>query len=384
MRPRPRGWAATMAMAASALVSVAVACAGAAPAGAAPEVPAPAPAPATPVPANGTVTLRALAARYRLTYVEEALSGRVLLVADGPRLVAVNGMSGVLVGGRYVVLPERVRILDGEYLLPTAGLPAIEAALGAVAPPAAVRPVTPRAGGPPLTRIVLDPGHGGNDPGTHGASGLKEKALNLDVARRVRDLLLAEGLQVFMTRDSDRALATTHKDNLRLRSEFSHAKEAELYVSIHTNANRERSLRGFEVYYPRDEYRLERVADATREAAIPASVLGTSTRPSPAVTPILWDALYDEYYRESRELAEEVRRGLAALPTSDRGTHAAGFYVLRWAHCPAILIEMEYVTNPTGEAALARPEYRQQIAQAIAHGILSFRRKFSGQDRFNR
>ncbi|MBI5368467.1 MAG: N-acetylmuramoyl-L-alanine amidase [Planctomycetes bacterium] len=332
------------------------------------------------------IPLRTLADKYHLNYEEEALSGRVRLTSGGPSLIAANGMSGVLVSGRYLALTERVRVRDGEYYVPASGLPAIEAALATASRPADA-PIRHRPelgeGRDPLLRVVLDPGHGGGDPGTHGQRGQVEKEINLDVSRRVRALLVAEGITVLMTRESDRALAAQQRDNLRLRAEFANAQGAELYVSIHTNANRQRSLRGFEIYYPRDEYRRERVADAAKTTSIPPAVLGTTSAPPDAVKPVLWDALYDEYYRESRELADDVRAAMKRLPTNDRGTRAAGFYVLRWSHCPAILVEMEYVSNATGEAALARSEYRQEIARAIAAGILGFKRKFDARDRNN-
>ncbi|MBI3272156.1 MAG: N-acetylmuramoyl-L-alanine amidase [Planctomycetes bacterium] len=342
-----------------------------------------APAPGPEGPAGEAVPLRVLAARHHLQYVEEPLSGRVLLLGGAQRVVAVNGMSGVLVNDRYLPLPERVRLLDGEYRLPAAGLGAIEAALGASRPPTVRPPEAPRTR-VPLRRIVLDPGHGGGDPGTHGSSGIQEKTINLDVARRLRELLVEEGLTVVMTRDGDRALSTQHKENLRLRSELAHTSGAELFLSIHSNSNPQSSLRGFEVYYGRDEYRAERVADAAKTTPVPLEVLGVEARPSPSVAPVLWDALYDEYYRESRELAEAVRRGLARTGIPDRGLHAAGFYVLRWTHCPSILVEMDYVTNPAGQATLSNPDRRQAIARALADGILAFKRDFDAADRFNR
>lgn len=227
-------------------------------------------------------------------------------------------------------------------------------------------PVLPPAGGR-IRTIVLDAGHGGHDPGAIGRGGLKEKNVTLEVARRLRDLLVQDGFRVIMTRYDDRFIP------LYGRPAIANREGADLFVSVHANSSRSRRVAGYEVYYlseATDDH--ARALEASENGSLPEEV----GRPiSSASEAILWDLLYTEHRLESLELASYTCRGLngQGLPVGSRGVKSARFAVLKGARMPAVLVEVGFISNPNEEGRMRRPEYRQQLAEGIRKGILSFR-----------
>ncbi len=212
----------------------------------------------------------------------------------------------------------------------------------------------------PLRTIVIDAGHGGKDPGAS-HYGLREKDLNLDIARRLRSELTAAGFSVTMTRDHDEFLSLQRRPSVANRS------QADLFVSVHVNANRRRHVAGVEVYYPRE------------------SVIGSSTPLPPRIEPmeidalttthrhVLWDLVLSKSRRQSAVMARHICRALQIqLGAPCRGTRGARFVVLREAWMPAVLVEVGYVTNRKEAQQLNRSSYRQTIAKAIAEGVVSY------------
>ncbi len=224
-----------------------------------------------------------------------------------------------------------------------------------------------------LKTIILDAGHGGHDPGAIGRSGLREKLVTLDVTQRLRDLLAQDGFRVVMTRDRDRFIS------LSRRSEIANRAEADLFISIHANASRRRSISGFEVYVlseATDDH--ARALEAAENASLPEEVgEGISTE----TEAIVWDLLYTEHRTESNELAASVCRGLARakVPSQNRGVKSARFAVLKGTRMPAVLIEVGFVTHAGEEARLRSADYRQRLAEGIRDGILAFRESYERQ-----
>lgn len=251
-----------------------------------------------------------------------------------------------------VVVPYRFKeqVLDvlfiGGYPLAGTGLPAIR-----------------------LKKIVLDAGHGGTDPGTIGRSGLREKDVNLDIAKRLSRLLQAEGIEVIMTRSVDRLIPLTS------RAAIANRHKADLFVSIHSNANRVRSLSGFEVYYVSPSVNdSKRAYESAKESPLNldnAYFSGSSLE----TKAILWDMIYTGSRAESIELSRALCRSLdKSLDIKILGVKAARFEVLRGAHMPAVLIEVGFLSNYNEERMLKNSFYRQRIAQAIADGITDYAR----------
>ncbi|HTS18549.1 MAG TPA: N-acetylmuramoyl-L-alanine amidase [Verrucomicrobiae bacterium] len=208
--------------------------------------------------------------------------------------------------------------------------------------------------------VVIDPGHGGRDEGTHGAHS-REKDMTLDLAKQVeRDLEAVDGLRVLMTRTSDVTVA------LEERVEFCRSEHADLYVSLHFNAGG--TADGIETYC---------VPPAGASTTAHASIEGDAetANANTAVT----NNRFDE---QNVWLAHCVQKSLLqATHANDRGVRRARFYVLRYATCPAILVEGGFLSNRAEEGKILTPEYRAVLARAIADGIAAYAGKSAGEDR---
>jgi N-acetylmuramoyl-L-alanine amidase len=261
-------------------------------------------------------------------------------------------------------------------------------------PPAAARPVTPVAAAPiaapvavetaqeeahyaapramspaafPLEvrKIVLDPGHGGTDPGAKTANGLWEKDITLDVAVRLKALLVETGFEVLMTRERDETIS------LRERAQFANYQRSDVFVSIHFNALATRSYRGLETYHlgATTDKRIERLAGSENQGS--GYSLADFKR--------LLEGVYTHVrQKDSKQLAEHVHRGLATRllkgnpAIRDSGVKPAPFLVLVATEMPGILAEISYVSNEEDARLLAEPGYRQEIARALFQGLRDY------------
>lgn len=240
----------------------------------------------------------------------------------------------------------------------------------AVEEPAALsavpRPVDPQVFPLAVRRVVLDPGHGGTSLGTRTPSGLTEKEVTLDIARRLQGLLAADGFDVRLTRQGDSGIA------LEERARLANEAEADLFVSIHVNWIEDtRRSRGVETYYlgtTDDPYLNELAAMENRESGY-----------SLADMRHLLDRIYSDLrVGKSRELAQSVQaalfQSLAKInpQLQDRGVKTAPFLVLVETEMPAILAEVSCLSNEREADLLSKPLYRQFIAEALARGIRSY------------
>jgi N-acetylmuramoyl-L-alanine amidase len=217
-----------------------------------------------------------------------------------------------------------------------------------------------------VSRVVLDPGHGGSDRGARGPSGLEEKDVVLDIAHRVAPVLAAQGIQVVLTREDD------HFVSLEERTARANAFGADLFVSLHCNASEGRARRGIESY----------VLDTSRDeiaARVAARENATTQAASAELASILGGLRMAEGTNRSKRLAQLLlRTSTTAVQAKygdavDGGVHAAGFYVLVGARMPAVLFEASYISNAIDEQRLAGGEYRQLLADAIANALRAFR-----------
>jgi len=217
-----------------------------------------------------------------------------------------------------------------------------------------------------VTRVVLDPGHGGKDTGAVGPGGTKEKDVTLDVAHRVAPILASQGIQVVLTRDDDRFVS------LEERTARANAFAADLFVSIHCNASEGKGRRGVETY----------VLDTTRDesgARVAARENATTQAASAELASLLGGMRMAEEAQRSTRLAQLLQRAsTTALQLKygdvvDGGVHTAGFYVLVGARMPSVLFEASYISNATDEARLSTEQGRQVIADAIANAVKAYR-----------
>ncbi len=216
-----------------------------------------------------------------------------------------------------------------------------------------------------VRRIVIDPGHGGKDPGAMAFS-LKEKDITLAVAQKTAALLRDQyGLEVLLTRNTDRYLS------LEERTAIANTKNADLFVSIHVNANRKKSAKGVETFFLNLSTNNEAMLVAARENA-------TSTHNISELQDILADLMQNEKISESSHLAKFVQTSLFSgltkknYRTRNLGVKQAPFYVLIGAEMPAVLAEISFITNPEEARLLKQRKYLHCIAQQIAAGVASY------------
>ncbi len=280
------------------------------------------------------------------------------------RLRASPQMPVVVIDDAVHPLETPPVLQDGELLLPES---VWRRWLSSWVVPVQPSPSFPHPMGPyPFQTIILDAGHGGYDVGAIGRSGLREKSVTLDIALRLRDLLERDGFRVVMTRSND------HFIPLSRRSEIANREEEGLFISIHANASRRRSVSGFEVY---------RLADNADDYARSVAAVGSGSLPrgisesvSPETQAIVWDLLYTEHRAGSSELAGSVCWGLkdSRIPFQNRGVKSARFAVLKGSRMPAVLIEVGFLSHPAEESRLRTAAYRQQLAEGIRKGIVAF------------
>ncbi|MCL6465487.1 MAG: N-acetylmuramoyl-L-alanine amidase [candidate division WOR-3 bacterium] len=226
-----------------------------------------------------------------------------------------------------------------------------------------------------VNKIILDPGHGGKDPGAIGRLGTEEKTIVLDIARRVKKHLTQQGFEVILTRDSDDYVS------LAERAEKAAKSGADLFVSIHANAAPNRSATGLETYFLSEaKTDWERAVAARENAAFERELANPLIKDNDPVTLILADLAQNEFLFESSELASRIQEAaLSAICAQDRGVRQANFYVLRNIFMPAVLVECGFLSNRQEEKLLRNPAHREKIARAIAQGIKNFTRDYESR-----
>ena len=211
----------------------------------------------------------------------------------------------------------------------------------------------------PSPAVVLDPGHGGSNPGAQGVAGLREKHLTLTLANLVATRLRDRGIAVTLTRTGDRTLT------LRQRMELANQLPADLFVSIHANASAARTQRGYETY----------VLTAKGVEIDARALRSGTTTPRPGVDPdialVLDDLERGAAQWESAELAARMQRALRERRSSegDRGVRQDAHHVLLGATMPAVLVEVGFIDHPIEGKQLADPTVQAAIAAAIAEAI---------------
>jgi N-acetylmuramoyl-L-alanine amidase len=218
-----------------------------------------------------------------------------------------------------------------------------------------------------IARIVIDPGHGGHDPGAR-VKGLNEAELVLDVALRLEQLLLKQqGIEVVLTRRTDIFIP------LEERTALANREGADLFLSIHANASRNPRARGVETYFLNFASNPDAEAVAARENA-------ASGRTMHSLPDIVKAITLNNKLDESRDFASIVQKSMVRrLGTSnkalrDLGVKQAPFVVLIGAAMPSVLAEISFVTHPQEGRLLKGGAYRQKIAESLFDGIAQYQR----------
>jgi len=217
-----------------------------------------------------------------------------------------------------------------------------------------------------IGKVVLDPGHGGKDPGCIGKKGLQEKKVVLDVCNRLKTLLEKENLEVIMTRETDVSLRP------EIRTVIANQKQADLFISIHANASRNRKLSGVETFYLNFSQDPSVIETAARENATSAKNIGE-------MKGIIKKIVQNSKIDESQELAQVIQKSLVKSLSQkyknvrNLGVKAGPFWVLIGGEMPSVLVEISFLSNPTEESRLNSALYLQRVAQGIYEGIIAYK-----------
>jgi len=217
-----------------------------------------------------------------------------------------------------------------------------------------------------IRRIVVDPGHGGHDPGAVGPDGTQEKDVVLAIGLKLRALLKEElGLDVVMTRSTDVFIP------LEERTAIANKINADLFVSVHANAAANRNASGIETYYLN-------LAKTEKAARLAAKENGTSLEKVSVLQAILFDLMANYKLNDSAHLANDVQKALHKkirkqyADVKNLGVKQGPFYVLVGATMPSILVETAFVSNPQEAARLKDPAYQEETAEGIMEGIRGY------------
>jgi len=217
--------------------------------------------------------------------------------------------------------------------------------------------------------VVIDPGHGGDDPGAIGPGGLKEKDVTLAIARYLKRILEERyNLRVYLTREDDRYL------ELKERTKIANKKAADLFVSIHANASPRRKASGIETYLLNWTNDKEAMRVAARENQISIEKL---KQQQSELGMILASLKRENKRDESLKLAHYIQHSLVMglrphYHVKDLGVKQALFYVLVGADMPSVLVEVGFISNPKEERLLRSNRFRRKTAEAIATGIFRY------------
>lgn len=231
-----------------------------------------------------------------------------------------------------------------------------EPVVGGAVPPPNRKPRAPRL-------LMIDPGHGGHDPGAIGISGTQEKEITLDIARRMADVLSAQpGVDVKLTREKDIFLS------LAERVKLSREARADMFLSIHADSAPNKGARGLSAY-TLSQKASDQFASMLADKENHADVIGGLD--FPADDQQVAEILYDLTARHTRNTAQRVKVGFIKgmgrrWQLLDQPMRSANFAVLRSPEVPAMLVETGFLSNRQDEALLAQPKQREKIAQLMA------------------
>jgi len=236
------------------------------------------------------------------------------------QLTFVPGFSVARFGSETVSLSQPVMYYDGDLFVSKEDVPIIRPMLQVRPAPRKTDPPQPRAA-QRKTLVVIDPGHGGRDTGAI-ANGLLEKDINISIARALKQLLEAKGYQVKLTRSDDRFIELDDRPDVANRC------QADFLISIHANSERTGSITGIETFYCGND---------------------------------------------SRQFAGIIQQSVADHAAVDsRGTKSGRLRVLRYANCPAVLVEVGFMSNRGEARRLADPDYQKRLAAGIANGLAKY------------
>jgi N-acetylmuramoyl-L-alanine amidase len=275
-------------------------------------------------------------------------------------LKLVPGFSQALHDDEAVSLDQPVRYHDGDLFVHTKDADRLRKLFSSSKP--ACRPQKKQK----KLVVVLDPGHGGRDPGAID-NGLQEKAINLQIARRLKKRLESKGFEVVMTRDSDVFLPLEDRPAVATRL------GADLFVSIHANAEDSGAVTGVETFFCKGAARRPSERRALRRLCKQYGRDGATRDMTAAEKQVANEVMIESARAHRVRLARHIQRCLSdEAGTLSRGIKPGPWRVLRCARCPAVLVEVGFLTSRVEAARLQNPIHQEHIAKGIAEGIARY------------
>jgi len=318
---------------------------------------------------------------YGLGYKLDAFTNTATVEKGSIQIILRSGSETILSNGVEKRLDRPAILAGGAIFVPVSFARNSLGPVVGAKPPREMPAVLPE--GPKrfvIKTMVIDPGHGGRDVGATGRRlRVREKDMALILARKIRDILERAGIKVIMTRNDDTFIP------LSRRADIANSNGADLFVSVHLNASRSRFMRGFECYYlsnaTDDNARaLEAFEDSTLKLDKEANA-----EHSRGLDKTLWDMTLTENRLESAELAGHICDSVErSFTIGNRGVRAARFYVLKYTRMPSVLVEAGYISNRYEELKLKEPEFLDRIAEAVASGILKYKKEFERTEGFTK
>jgi N-acetylmuramoyl-L-alanine amidase len=314
---------------------------------------------------------------YGLDYSWDSFARKATIRKGSDEIVTRSGSRLVLVNGLDERLTRQTILYGGVFMVPVSFM---EGDTGRIIGAIKEKAVPEKASSGKFTirTIMLDPGHGGKDSGAIGRRlRVREDSMALDLARKIKVVLESAGINVVMTRNRDEFIP------LSRRAQMANKSGADIFISVHINASRSRSLRGFECYFLSNAMDDNaRSAEVSRNAE-PGLCEGATMERSRRLSRILWDMALSENRRESAQLADYICDSVdKSLSIGNRGVRSARFYVLKYTRIPAVLVEAGYISNRYEEMRLKDPRFLDRIADAVAQGILRYKLEYERTEGF--
>jgi N-acetylmuramoyl-L-alanine amidase len=322
-----------------------------------------APALASPPPAAPSLEAAKAAERLGARIAFDPLTGTGLIERSGLRASFAVGVPMILLDWNEIIRVEAPRNGPEGLVFPVSAVAAVESAFR-IADAALKSHFS-------VAAILIDPGHGGKDPGAvgeHLAGGKRLRVVEKEIALAVANKLLASlrkrypDRKILITRDGDSYPSLEDRVEMANAVELA-ANEAIIYVSIHANAAFNKNARGFEVWYLNPEYRRKLVEP------------GQPGGPGDDIAPILNAMLEEEFTTESIILARNIISSLQAgigAESPNRGVKAEEWFVVRNARMPSVLVEMGYITNLEEARLLSSDDYLRRVSDSVYNGIVEF------------
>lgn len=317
------------------------------------------------------VSLKVVCKQYDLTWGWDGFSKIITVknLKSNAKLMPGSGL--ILFNNEVFDLKAQIRIYKGQVMVPESFLRLFTKEKLPVQ--------LKRKSSFSIRKIVIDAGHGGKDPGAVGKKGIQEKHIVLDIALRLKKELIKHGIEVVLTRETD----IFHE--LRKRTSIANKEKADFFISVHANAANASSVHGFEAFYLSTSYDDFSKAVQIRENAVIKFEEEADYKKSSDLNVTLWDMILSENRIESIEMANSISDELKkTLKLNTRYIRGARFHVLKGANMPAVLLEMGYLTNTNEAVQLNNPYYRQMLAEAVAAGIIRYKKLFELSDGFSK